>query len=241
ANVVNLALYHDIEKLLHVSSIAAIGKPQKGGKLNERSKWIRSNYNSDYAISKYLSEQEVWRGMAEGLKVAVVNPSVIIGSGYWHRGTCELFNRVWKGQKLYPIGTTGFVDVRDVARMMIQLMDGPWENERFLANGENLSYLSFFTEVAKAIQREAPTIKATPFLTGIAWRAETLRTRIFGGQPIVTQSMAHTTARQYFYDNQKSINELDFSYTPIESTIRETGQQFLEAKKRGAEFSILPV
>jgi nucleoside-diphosphate-sugar epimerase len=166
---------------------------------------------------------------------------VIIGSGFWDKGTCALFERVWKGQKLYPIGSTGFVDVRDVARLMIKLMNSEFKNERFLANGENLSYLSFFTEVANALQKEVPSIKANPLLTSFAWRMEWLRTRLFGGQPIITKERAFHTARQYFYDNNKSTASLQFKYTPIEQTIAETGKQFLLAKETGKTFSCLPL
>ena len=241
ANIVNLALDFGVKKLLHVSSIAAIGRTKKDSSISEKTKWTRSDHNSYYAISKYQAEQEVWRGMAEGLNIVIINPSVVIGSGFWNRGTCQLFERVWKGQKLYPEGTTGFVDVRDVARMMIQLMESAISGERFLANGENLSYLSFFSQVAKVLGKSAPSIKATKFLKELAWRMDWLRNKITGQSRVITKTRALTTSRKYLYQNQKSIEALNFQYTPIEQTIRETGTQFLHAKKNNLSATYLAI
>ena len=239
ANIVNLALDFGVKKLLHVSSIAAIGRTKKDSSISEKTKWARSDHNSYYAISKYQAEQEVWRGMAEGLNIVIINPSVVIGSGFWDRGTCRLFERSWKGQKLYPEGTTGFVDVRDVARMMIQLMESNISGERFLANGENLSYFSFFSQIAKVLEKTAPSIKATSFLKGLAWRMDWLRSKITKQSPIITKTTALITSRKYLYQNQKSIEKLNFQYTPLEQSIKETGEQFLIAKKNNSPSSYL--
>ena len=122
ANVVNAALWEGVDKLVHVSSIAAIGRSPEEKKVSENTKWQRSPLHSNYAISKYLSEQEAWRGMAEGLNVSVVNPSVILGSGRWEDGPLQLFRLGWKAFPFYATGVSGFVDVRDVAQAMILLL-----------------------------------------------------------------------------------------------------------------------
>jgi len=123
ANIVNICLSLNIRRLLHVSSIAALGREADTPHVNEAAKWSDSPLNSNYAISKFKAECEVWRGMAEGLDVVVVNPSVIVGSGYWEKGSSALFKTIGKGMKYYPAGGTGFVDVRDVARASIGLMN----------------------------------------------------------------------------------------------------------------------
>ena len=57
-------------------------------------------HNSNYAISKYLSEQEVWRGIQEGLPAVIINPSVILGPGDWRKGSSKIFQKVWEGLKI---------------------------------------------------------------------------------------------------------------------------------------------
>jgi nucleoside-diphosphate-sugar epimerase len=138
ANMVNYALDAGVQQFIHVSSIAAIGRSATRRHLSEVSKWETSSYNSQYAISKYLAEQEVWRAAAEGLSVSIVNPSVILGSGFWGENTSMFFQRIDNGLRFYPTGATGFVDVEDVATFILLLLESGKTSERYLLNGENL-------------------------------------------------------------------------------------------------------
>lgn len=93
ANVVNVALVKTIQKLVYVSSIAAIGRPAASNEISESTEWDFNGNQTNYGISKYLAEREVWRGLAEGLNAVIVNPSVIIGDGDWkkvHRAFLQL-------------------------------------------------------------------------------------------------------------------------------------------------------
>lgn len=242
ANVVNAALHAGIEKMVHVSSIAAIGRSKQSNIVNEQNKWERSDYNSEYAISKYLSENEVWRGMAEGLPVAVVNPSVIIGSGRWHEGPQQLFRLVWKNFPFYATGVSGFVDVRDVARFMMQLMESNIENNRYILNADNLSFQTIMNEIAAHLQRQQPHIRVTPLIQQIAWRVEWLRARLLGHRPLITREVARHATRSFYYQNDKSLADFpDFEYTPINQTIAETCRQFRQAAEADFPAKVLPL
>ena len=241
ANVVNMCLYRNVEKLVHVSSIAAIGRREKVINVSESNKWERSEYNSQYAISKYLAEQEAWRGWAEGLNVAIVNPSVIMGSGFWLQGPTRFFKQVWDGLRFYPIGSTGFVDVRDVARFMLTLMESDIVGERFILNGDNLTFRTVFSEIANAIHKPAPNIRVTNIMKSLAWRIEWLRSRLTGKKPMVTRDTANASMRTFLYENAKSLNTFNFTYTPILQTIRETGEQYLEAVEKDLQPMALPL
>jgi nucleoside-diphosphate-sugar epimerase len=220
-NIVNAALAENIEKLVYVSSIAAVGKDKNQALINEKSKWVRTPQLTSYAISKYLAEQTVWRAWAEGLNVAIVNPAIILGSGDWTQSSTALFKQVWDGLKFYPLGTTGFVDVRDVVRFMQQLMESNISGERYILSSGNLTYQDFFNAVAKNLDKKIPTIAVTPLLRAIAWRVEWLRSRLTGKRVLITKQTATVSAQQYFFDNQKSKQVFDFQYIEIEKTISE--------------------
>ncbi len=230
ANVVNSALEKGVKRLIYVSSIAALGenKKENASKLiTEKTPWERSPNNSDYAISKYLAEQEAWRGAAEGLEVAVVNPSIILGYGDWRESSTTLFRQVWKGLNYYPVGTTGYVAVQDVARFMVLLMESTLQEERYILNGENLRFQDFFNQVADALGKKRPSHRVAPWLARLAWRVEWLRSKITGSAPLLTQSTAHTSSKNRCYDNTKSLNAFsDFRYTSIKTTIKELGERF---------------
>lgn len=240
ANVVNEALQAGVKKLIHVSSIAALGRIKKDKEISEESKWERNKLNSNYAISKYLAEQEVWRGMAEGLQVAIVNPSIILGSGNWDDGPLKLFKLTWKEFPFYPIGISGFVDVRDVARFMELLMESNIEGERFILNAENLSYKELQTRIAKALGKKPPTISFSPILQRIAWNIEWFLYLFFGKTPLITKETARQTSWKIHYLNQKSIDTFSFNYTSMADTLQETCQQFKEASQQSFTPKYLP-
>ncbi len=241
ANVVNLALENNIEKLVHVSSIAALGRRKRLKVISEKTKWEKSNFNSEYGISKYLSEQEVWRGMAEGLRASIINPSIILGAGFWAEGSASFFSKINNGNKFYGIGGTGFVDVRDVSRLMIELMESEMIGEKVIANGENVSYKKVFEMIADSINKKRPSIALNPILGQLAWRVEWLRSRITGSSALVTKETVENSFRTWIYENQKSVDTFNFKYTPIEQTIKETGRLFLEALDNNENSTYLPV
>jgi len=240
-NVVNVALYQNVEKLIYVSSIASIGRRPKMPAINEKTKWERSHWNSRYAISKYQGEMEIWRGIQEGLTAAIVNPAVIIGSGFWDRGTGQLFERANNGLKFYPKGSTAYVDVRDVARFMVNLMNSDLKNERYILSGTNTSYFDFFTKISQVLGKKPPSIQVNAFLKEIAIMGEWLRSTITGNKPLLTRQTVNHVNRNFRYQNDKSKAVFDFEYRPLEKTLEETGRQFLESKKEGKGFAILPI
>ena len=240
ANVVNLALDFGIQKLIHVSSIAALGRSKERPHLDETSKWVQSNDNSLYAISKYLSEQEVWRAHTEGLPVAIVNPAVILGSGFWDAGSPRFFSQIDQGLKFWPVGRSGFVDVRDVAQFMLLLLESDIAGQRYILNAENKSFQDLFKLIANALGAKPPSIKVTPLLAEVAWRVEWLKEKLLGAEPVVTKESARSSVSSFYYDNQKSLNLPGFQYRPLEQTIRETAAQFLEAKREGMTTKVLP-
>ena len=240
-NIVNAALFANVKKLIHTSSIAALGRRKEGESIDEKTKWERSQLNSHYAISKQMAEMQVWRGMAEGLTAAIVNPSLVMGSGFWDRGTPKMYQTLSKNFPFYPPGASGIVDVRDVARFMILLMNSPIHSERFILNGANISYKDLFSKIAKSVNSKPPAREIGPILSGIFWRLEWLRSKLTGANPLYSKENARTTAQSFYYDNSKSLQQFDFKYTDIDDTLNAIGKQFLEAKERGSEASFLPL
>ncbi|SCB96086.1 Nucleoside-diphosphate-sugar epimerase [Chitinophaga costaii] len=229
ANVVNACLDAGVQKLLHVSSVAALGRSKTDAPIDEKADWEESKNNSAYAVSKYRSEIEVWRGIAEGLSAAIVNPSIILGTGYWNDGSGALIKNAWKEFPYYTSGTNGFVDVRDVVKAMIALMDSDITNKRFVVCAENWSYLDLFTQMANALQKKPPHIAVKPWLAEVVWRIEKIKSRITSKQPLITKETARSAQLKVTYNNERLLKALPgFSYTPLEQTIREICAAFLQ-------------
>lgn len=229
ANLVNLCLDVPNIRLCHVSSIAAIGRSRLDEVIAEDRFWKNDPNNSWYAISKYQAEREVWRGIEEGLNAVILNPAVILGVCNWQEGTGRMFSQVWNGLKFYTHGITGWVDVNDVARAMIVLMNSQVQAERYILSQGNYSYRDIFNQIADALGKPRPSVFASPLLTELAWRFDALRSRFTGTEPLITKESAKTASLPCYYDNQKFIKQFAFSYTPINETIRATAKEFMKS------------
>lgn len=239
ANVVNAALQEGIEKLVHVSSIAALGRKEYQPHIDESIQWENSKENSNYAISKFRAECEVWRGREEGLTMAIINPSTIIGAGYWKEGSCRLVQEAAKGLKYYPPGSTGFVDVRDVARAAIALMESSIEGERYIVNGDNRSYKNFFSILTQALGNTPPQLPAPTWIMGTLSKLDWLRSKLTNSTPLLTREILNNVQSTYYYNNEKIIADLQFEFTPLDSCLQETAQVYLESQEGHPHFGVL--
>ncbi|MBC9931614.1 NAD-dependent epimerase/dehydratase family protein [Chitinophaga qingshengii] len=231
ANVVNMALDAGVKKMVYVSSVASIGRAKEQAAIDEDCEWEESSNNSRYSISKFQGEMEVWRGIAEGLDAVIVNPSIILGAGFWDEGSGTLIKNAWKEFPYYTEGVNGFVDVHDVVKAMIMLMDSSVSGERFILSADNWGYRQLFTTMAHALGKKPPHIAAKPWMAAIVWRLEKLRGMFTGKQPLVTKETARTAQLKVYYDNQKIKNTLpDFHFRPLEETIQEIAAAFLASR-----------
>jgi len=228
ANVVNLCITNNVEKLCHVSSIAAIGEGVKGTIITEKNEWNPEVPNSVYAISKYGAEMEVWRGTQEGLNVIIVNPGIIIGPGFFDGGSGFLFKRIYAGMKYYTKGSTGYIAIEDVVNIMHQLMTGKHVNERYILVAENLGYKNAFSMIAKGLNKSIPTKKATPFLLKLAYYIESISHFMFRTKRSIFKSSIRSAFSCSNYANNKIKNELSYSFIPIEKAIKQTATLFLK-------------
>ncbi len=223
ANIVNAALDAGVKKMVHVSSVAALGRIREDKPIEETMNWTEETSNSKYGQSKYLAEMEVWRGIGEGLDAVIVNPTIILGPGDWNGGSSQIFKSVYDGFPWYAAGTTGFVDVRDVAKAMIELMNSNVSAERFILSAENRSYENVFNLIANAFDKKPPHKKVTAAIAKIVWRLEAVKSLFTGKAPLLTRETAKTALAKVNFDNSKLKNFLpDFSYRKIENSIEDT-------------------
>ncbi|GAA4345474.1 NAD-dependent epimerase/dehydratase family protein [Flaviaesturariibacter amylovorans] len=220
ANVVNVALENGMPRLLHVSSVAALGRTRAGGVVNEDKKWSESKSNTQYAVSKHRAEIEVWRGFAEGLEGVVINPSTILGFGDWHQSSCAIFRNVYKGMPWYTEGINGFVGVEDVARATVQLLQSGITERRFIVNGENWTFHRLLDTIATGFGTRKPWRHASPVLGELAWRIEGIKSLFSGGKPLLTKESARVAHSRTEFDSSALLEALPgFSYTPLDELI----------------------
>ena len=227
ANIVNVCLKAGVRKLGYISSVAAMGRPTaKGGRtsestpINEDQKWEDSPNNSVYAKTKYWAELEVWRGVAEGLNVVIVNPSIVLGAGDWSRSSLQLIKYVHDERPFYPAGLVNYVDVLDVTDVLMKLMQSDRTSQRFILNGGTIPYRSLLEQIAAVLGKHPPMRQIPPTLTRLLWPLEAVRAWLIGKAPLITRETARSASSLYQYDGHKIEEVLDFQYRPLSDTLK---------------------
>lgn len=238
-NIAKACMQHNVEKLCHVSSIAAIGTGINGAATDENCIWTNDGNVSVYSQSKYYSEEIIWKYQKLGLRTVIVNPSVILGPGDIYSGSTALFGTVLKGLKFYTPGIAGFVDVRDVADIMIKLTNSTISGERFILNSENVSYKDLFSMIANSMNKKAPYIKVTPIMGKMAWRISAVKSFLTGTEALITKETVASSFKKRFFSNEKVLESLkkidsqgkEYRFIPIKQSIDDSCRAILKLQQ----------
>jgi nucleoside-diphosphate-sugar epimerase len=229
-NVVNACLAAGVKKIIHISSVAALGSPSRGTsaeqgrhrsgiQVNEDTKWIQGMPVSDYAQSKYLAELEVYRGMEEGMIVSIVSPSVVLSAGDGVRSSSALFGYVWNQRKFYTEFNLNYVDARDVADIVTHLVREDHNGEKFIATAGTASLGTVLGEIALRFQKKAPSINVPIGLAKIAAVFEELRASVTRSEPMVTRQSATALREKLIFENEKVKRILGTKFQSLEKTL----------------------
>lgn len=229
AAVVDACLERPGIRLAYVSSVAALGSPAPAPAnavlpqtVTESATWDLGAAHPAYATSKYLAELEVWRGAAEGLSAIIVNPSVVLGPGDWHRSSTRLLRYAYQQHRFYTRGLVNFVDVRDVVSQLLRLaLDLPTlHGERYILSAEALPLADFFRETATIMQRRPPSVGVPDWAAELIWRAEHTRALLTGARPLITKDTARAGRHPVVYSHNKVQNATGLAFRPLFETLR---------------------
>ena len=233
ANVVNSCLEKNVPRLIHISSVAAVGRTAGGGKVTEEKKWEDSNVNTHYARSKFKAELEVWRGAGEGLSTVILNPSTVLGYGDWDTGSCRIFKNIYEEFPWYTDGINGFVDVEDLAKVVEILLHSDISEERFIVNGASWPFRQLMDTIADSFGKKPPSRRSNQFLMSLAWRMEKLKSFFTGKAPLLTKESAKVAMSKTWFLSDKLLEALPgFSFTPLEKTIHLACEKYMNDLKK---------
>lgn len=226
ANIVNLCLAKNVKKLCHISSIAALGNPKLSEKISERSEWNPESYHSDYAISKFGGEMEVWRGQNEGLSTVILNPGVILGYHSHFESSTIIFKNAANGFKYYTNGIISVVSAEDVAKIAVMALDSQVENARFSVVSENVPVKGLLDILAKIYKVDAPTKLAQPWLTALTARILSVKKWFFDGSQLLTHDIHRSLHSVSEVDSNLVQKTFGFEFQSLEITLQKTAEKY---------------
>lgn len=205
-----------VEKFCFVSSIAVLDGVNEKDETDENSDYNQKLDHSDYAVSKHFSEMEVWRAAAEGLNTVIVNPGIIIGSGNWTQSSGLLFENLARPYTFS--GGASYVDVRDVAKASIELMDNNIFNERFILISENKRYAEVASYVRQKMGLSSPKIIPSALLT-VGRVLNFVFGWLFSPLRMVDKVNTESVTSMSNVSNDKIVKTLGFKFIPVNESI----------------------
>lgn len=227
-NVVNTCLEVNVKRVIHVSSVAALGSQKNQTRIDESNKWIDTPFNSVYAQSKYYAELEVFRAQEEGLSTAIVNPSFILADANWDISSAQFFKYAWEEHPFYINGYMNYVDVRDAAEVIYRLLRDKVKGHRFIVSAGNIAYHELLKKIAREFGKKAPGIRVPNAVLGPFAFIESIRSGITQTEPKITKDTAKLASTQFLFANDKITKHLNFKFQPIDETLERCCRYYMK-------------
>jgi dihydroflavonol-4-reductase len=222
-NVVRACLKENVGKLVHTSSVAAVGYRKDGLPADESTPFNWDSYDVGYRISKFRAEQEVLKGVQAGLPAVIVNPSVIIGERDISFNGGQIVRDVFKKRIFYYIdGGISVVYVGDVVRGHLAAARIGRIGERYLLTGENLTHKQIIDTTVEVVGGWKPVFKL-PFwgAKAIAAVSETVA-NLTGTKPWIGRELVAGLNLTCWFSCEKAVRELGHSVTPFRTAVERT-------------------
>jgi dihydroflavonol-4-reductase len=210
------ALASGVERLIHTSSVAALGPAPRGGRADETQAFTAGGLGIDYVNAKHEAETEVLRAAAQGLDAVIVNPTFVLGPGGRGSSSMALVRRfLLRRIPAYVDGGLNIVDVRDVADAHLLAQAKGRTGERYVIGGRNFTLQRLFSDLQRISGVPAPAVRLSPVA---ATTGATLSERL--GLPLgLSADETRSAGLWWTYSSAKAKRELGFSSRPHEETL----------------------
>ena len=230
-NVVRACLRHNVDRLIHVSSVGAIGFCRDGtpAEENEPFNWPKGFH---YMRTKHAGQQVVERAIRDqGLRAIILNPASLMGPGDPDPRSPhnQLYARIYF-KKLFGCfaGGLAVADVRDLAGIIIKALAGGTVGEKYLVVGANLPYTRVVQSIGDCFQTRVYPFRVPSFLLTAGGAFMELVSLLTGKPPALTRAYGRLSGWYGYYSNRKSIAAFGHRYLPFARTIADACAYFRE-------------
>jgi len=240
-NVLQAAQKAGVHRIVHTSSVAALGIPEPGqisrdgsnqpALIDERHTWNCPPEFYPYGYAKYLAEQEVQNAVARHMDIVIVNPTLVFGAGDIYRQAGSIVTQVAERRINFVVeGGVNGAHIDDVVDGHLAALACGQTGERYILGGENLTHLQLVQLIAQITGAPEPgLVLPTGLVRSLAGPAQALRA--FLNLP-VSPNLLRMAGYHFFYDIQKSQAELGLTRTrPVKEAIQDAFEWFQQSTR----------
>lgn len=239
--MVNAALEVGVPHFIHISSITAIGISMDPQEIDEDTPWQDSPLNLLYARSKFAAEREVWRASEEGLPMSIINPGLVVGAGKWKETSCKIILDAYRGIPFLPPGSNAFIDVRDLARIVLKAIELGPSGDRLIAAPVNASWAEYYRTAGHYFGKKPPQ-KFTPhWFEPVAHYLEKISALLAGRDRGLDRNVLRVARGHFSYHSRRPERLEGITFHTLDETLRDTAAAFMDSYPKGVDFAILPL
>lgn len=220
-NVVDAAIAAGVKRVVHTSSVVAVGLSTDGRPCDETATW---NFETEglidaYAITKRQAE-EVVHAACERIDAVIVNPTYMFGPRDARPSSGKLIVDVVKRRVPgWTPGYNNFVDVRDVARGMIAAWQKGRRGERYILAGHDMTYGDLMGTIAKVAGVRPPRFQIPHAVAKLVGKWGDFVERR-GKDPLVNSTqIRYAFTDRFRFKSDKAARELGYTVSPLEPAI----------------------
>lgn len=229
--VVAEALRAGVRRLVHTSSVAAVGFPLDGELADEAFPFNGHRLGLQYAVTKWEAERRVLEGVERGLDAVIVNPATILGDDAPRPGS--LVDLAARGRlPAWVEGGTTFCHIDDVVAGHLAAARRGRTGQRYILGGHNVTFRRIIEALAQAAGRRPPARRAPRGLVwAAAWALEGAAA-LTRRPPPLTRDHARLVGRSIYYSSGRAIAELGYAVTPLATMVQLAVSRGLRAPER---------
>ncbi len=223
ANVIAACIAAGVKRLVHTSSVVAVGLSTNGAPCDETAPW---NFDTEglvdaYSITKHQAEQVV-HAARDRLDCVIVNPTYMFGPRDARPSSGKLIiDLVRRRVPGWTPGYNNFVDVRDVARGMIAAWQRGVRGERYILGGHDLTYRDVMQQICREAGVRPPRFRVPrPIAALVGKWGDRVERR--GKEPVVNSTqIRYAFTDKFRFTSAKAQRELGYTIGPLEPAVRD--------------------
>lgn len=214
-----------VRRLVHCSSVVAVGLSGDGRPCTEDARWNLPERAMDdgYAATKRRAEELVREAAAAGLDAVIVCPTYMFGPRDVRPSSGKLIVDVVRGKAPgWSPGFNNFVDVRDVARGMLLAAERGVAGRRYILGGENTCYRDIMATIARVAGVSPPARRVPRWVAAVLGLVGDAQERLSGREPLINSVVVrYAFCPDFQFSSDRARAELGYASGPIEPAIAD--------------------
>ncbi|MCD6161289.1 MAG: NAD-dependent epimerase/dehydratase family protein [candidate division Zixibacteria bacterium] len=217
-HVIDACTLGDVQRLLHVSSVAAVGGSVNGRPLDEETEFNLAGYGLPYFETKREAEDFALGANGDSLEVVVVNPSIMV-SPPDRKLTEKDLRKIPKRIPVYFDFGINLVETADVIDGIIGALEKGRPGQRYILAADNLNPSKAFELANKFLGIKKPLIKIPYWGLYLLACISELIYLFKKKKPKLNRNVVRLVGLKLYYSSEKAQRELGYTPKPLAETL----------------------